>query len=156
MPKLDDLEKAGVFLSADGMLHTSTEKECATCHVTKPIGEFKVTNSHGRRIVGKHCLVCYREMGRVWERNRAANKVCQESTADLTPTTKPEPRKPKPTPDYTGAVFGQAREFNIAWKALLNRADLAIGEERKNDVVLELKKLRALTKRLLNRVGEIR
>lgn len=67
-----------------------------------------------------------------------------------------KPKKGK-APDYDGAVLSQAKEFSIAWEAVLNRPGLAFRQEHKSEVVSQLKRLRTLTKRLINRVeGETR
>lgn len=169
MPKLDDLEKAGVFLSEDGTLHISTEKECATCHTTKPISEFQTKLSHGKRAHGKRCKQCQLQLSRAykteWARKKRAN-ACQDTEANPIPTSESAqpacdgqvPRKTRhgKAPQLGLSLLSQAKDFAYAWELMLGLGGFqeqwaSVPDDQKQAVTDELKQLQKMTKQLIKK-----
>lgn len=165
MPTGEDLAKAGVFLSEDGTLHISTERECRTCHVTKLISEFRITSSHGKRVRAMHCKQCHREKERARIRAREADKGPQVIAEVAITTPEPEPMAETPAskkarygkaPRLDLSLLSQAKDFAYAWELMLGREGfqeqwVAVPDIQKQAVVDELKKLQKMTKQLLKR-----
>lgn len=177
--EVDDLVSFGIpkedaikTISKDGSLNIVTEKRCYCCKVVKSIACFSRWDRHGKVEFASRCRPCRNaydrerklKMGaRTLEgKASAADKTahvatgCPKPALKLEPKTESKQRRGK-TPDYDNAVLSQAKEFNIAWEALLNRPGLVIREEHKGDVIRQLKRLRTLTNQLINRAeGEAR